>query len=65
MTSDSDASPEVKAQYPLREASVQVRENPSKPGSYLCVAHLWPHFELDELSSSLKVITELSSGQPP
>ena len=32
VTSDSEASPEVKARYPLREASVRVRENPEKPG---------------------------------
>lgn len=63
VTSDSDAAPEVKAQYPLREAKVQVRENPSKPGSYLCVAHLLPHFELDELTTSLKLTTELSPGR--
>lgn len=64
VTSDSEASPEVKAEYPLRAASVQVRSHPGKPGSYLCVAHLWPHFELDELTSTLKVTTELAPGQP-
>ncbi len=63
VTSDSEAAPEVKAVYPLREASVRVREDPGKPGSYLCVAHLWPHFELDELTTTLRVTTELSPGQ--
>ncbi len=64
VTSDSDASPEVKAQYPLREASVKVRENPGKPGSYLCVIHLWPHFQLDELTTSVRLTTELTPGRP-
>jgi len=64
VTSDSEASPEVKAKYPLRAASVQVRGHPGKPGSYLCIAHLWPHFELDELTSTLRVTTELAPGQP-
>jgi type VI secretion system protein ImpD len=62
--SDSEASPELKAEYPLREASVRVREHPSKPGSYLCVAHLWPHFGLDELAAAIRVTTELTPGQP-
>src|SRR6185312_15843474 len=34
------AGPDVKARYPLREASVQVREIPGKPGSYNAVAYL-------------------------
>jgi type VI secretion system protein ImpD len=64
VTGDSEASPEVKAEYPLREASVRVREQPGKPGSYLCVAHLWPHYELDELVATVKVTTELTPGVP-
>jgi predicted component of type VI protein secretion system len=60
VTADSEASAETKAAYPLREARIQVREHPGKPGSYLCVAHLWPHFELDELNASVKIATELS-----
>ncbi len=64
VTADADASPQVKAEYPLREARVQVREHPGKPGCYLCVAHLWPHFELDELTASVKVTTELTPGRP-
>lgn len=60
VTADSEASSETKAAYPLREARIQVREHPGKPGSYLCVAHLWPHFELDELNASVKIATELS-----
>lgn len=61
VTADADASPDVKARFPLREASVQVRELPGKPGSYGCVAHLWPHFQLDELSSTVRVTTQLTS----
>jgi type VI secretion system ImpC/EvpB family protein len=62
VTADGDAAAEVKAQYPLREAAVQVREHPGKPGCYLCVAHLWPHFGLDELVASVRVTTELIPG---
>lgn len=63
VTSDSEASTAVKAELPLREASVRVREHPGKPGSFVCVAHLWPHFELDELATTLKITTELTPEQ--
>jgi type VI secretion system ImpC/EvpB family protein len=63
VTADTAASSEVKARYPLREARVQVREQPDKPGNFLCVAHLWPHFELDELSAAIRVKSDLASAQ--
>jgi type VI secretion system protein ImpD len=56
---DDGASLEVKAEYPLREARVQVSSIPSKPGSYMCVAHLRPHFQLDELIAAVRLKTEL------
>lgn len=56
---DDGASQEAKAQYPLREASVQVSEIPGKPGVYRAVAFLRPHFQLDELSVSLRLVAEL------
>ena len=55
--------PRSKAEYPLRAAEARVREQPDKPGSYLCVAHLWPHFELDDLASTLRITTELTPGR--
>jgi type VI secretion system ImpC/EvpB family protein len=64
VSADNEASPQVKAEYPLRDASVRVRSQPGKPGSYLCVAHLWPHSEFDELSVSIRVTTELTPVQP-
>ena len=63
VTPDSEASSEVKARLPLREARVEVSEQPGKPGSYRCTAHLWPHFELEELAATLKVTTELTQGR--
>ena len=63
VTADPGASPEVKAELPLREAQVRVRSHPGKPGHYLCTAYLWPHFELDELVGTLKVTTELNPGR--
>ena len=59
---DDNATQEAKAQYPLREASVQVSEVPGKPGVYRAVAFLRPHFQLDELSVSLRLVAELPAG---
>lgn len=56
---DDGASQEAKAQYPLREASVEVTEVAGRPGVYKAVAFLRPHFQLDELSVSLRLVAEL------
>jgi type VI secretion system protein ImpC len=59
VTPDDSASASVKASHPLREASVEVSEVPGKPGAYRAVAFLRPHFQLDELSVSLRLVAEL------
>jgi len=59
---DDNASQESKAQFPLREANVQVSEVPGRPGVYRAVAFLRPHFQLDELSVSLRLVAELPSS---
>ena len=59
-TSSDTAGPEDKAKYPLREAKVVVRERPDKPGSYHCVIHLRPHFQLDQMFMTMKLTTDLA-----
>ena len=59
---DDNATQEAKAQFPLREASVQVSEVPGKPGVYRAVSFLRPHFQLDELSVSLRLVAELPAS---
>jgi len=56
---DDNASPQMKARGPLREARVDVSEVPGKPGVYRAVAFLRPHFQLDELTVSLRLVAEL------
>jgi type VI secretion system protein ImpD len=46
----------------LREFKVQVREWPDKPGSYRCVVHLRPHYQLDQMVAAVRLVTELSTG---
>ncbi|MBB4267231.1 type VI secretion system contractile sheath large subunit [Roseospira visakhapatnamensis] len=57
---NDDASLDQKARYPLREASVRVREVPGKPGAFACVTHLKPHFQLDQVVTSFRLTTELA-----
>lgn len=59
VTPDDTATPTTKAQKPLREARIDVSEVPGKPGVYRAVAFLKPHFQLDELSVSLRLVAEL------
>jgi type VI secretion system protein ImpC len=56
---DDTASPQMKARCPLREARVDVAEVPGKPGVYRAVAFLRPHFQLEELTVSLRLVAEL------
>jgi type VI secretion system protein ImpC len=56
---DDNASQDMKAKYPLREARIDVSEVPGKPGVYRAVSFLKPHFQLDELSVSLRLVADL------
>jgi type VI secretion system protein ImpC len=56
---DDDASPAVKSERPLREARVEVVDVEGKPGAYRAIAYLRPHFQLDELSVSLRLVADL------
>jgi type VI secretion system protein ImpC len=59
---DDTASATVKASHPLRDARIEVSEVPGKPGVYRAVSFLKPHFMLDELSVSLRLVAELPKG---
>ncbi|HEX8715817.1 MAG TPA: type VI secretion system contractile sheath large subunit [Gemmatimonadaceae bacterium] len=56
---NDDAPMSVKAKRPLKEANVEVVEVAGKPGAYRAVAFLRPHFQLDELSVSMRLVAEL------
>ena len=56
---DDNAGQDAKASHPLREARVEVTEIPGKAGAYRAVAFLKPHYQLDELTVSLRLVAEL------
>jgi type VI secretion system protein ImpC len=60
---DDMASQEMKAKFPLRQARIEVAEIPGKPGSYNAVAFLRPHFQLEELAVSLRLVAKLPGGK--
>jgi type VI secretion system protein ImpC len=62
VVANDSAGPEIKAQRPLREARVEVAEVPGKPGVYRAIAFLRPHFQLDELTVSLRLVAELPAS---
>ena len=60
---DETASASVKASHPLRDARIEVSEVPGKPGVYRAVSFMRPHFQLDELSVSLRLVAELPASK--
>lgn len=56
---DDNAGQDMKAKFPLREARIDVSEIPGKTGAYRAVAFLKPHYQLDELSVSLRLVSDL------
>lgn len=56
---NDNASQALKAQYPLREARIDVTEDPAKPGVYKATVFLRPHFQLEELTASIRMVAEL------
>src|SRR5438093_7736399 len=59
---DDMAPQELKARFPLREARIEVAEIPGKPGAYTAVAFLRPHFQLEELAISLRLVAQLPAA---
>lgn len=62
VTSDPNASEEVKAKYPLSEAKVEVEDIEGQPGYYSAKFYLKPHYQLEGLTTSLRLTTRVPSG---
>ena len=53
------ASDTTKAQYPLRAGKVEVTVDSADPGRFNAVVYLQPHFQLEELTASLRLVTQI------
>jgi type VI secretion system protein ImpC len=54
-----DVGDAIKARCPLSDAKVEVRAVKGKPGSYEAVAYLRPHYQLETLSTSMRLVAEV------
>jgi type VI secretion system protein ImpC len=59
VSADPKPSQEAKARYPLREAKVEVKEVPGQPGVYNAVAWMRPWLQLEELTTSLRMVARI------
>ncbi len=50
-------SADSRARYPLVSSGVQVREMPGQPGTYGCVIHLQPYYQLDDVATTFRLVT--------
>ncbi len=50
---------DIRAKYPLADAKVQVKEIPGSPGSYNAVAWLKPWLQMEELTTSLRLVAKI------
>lgn len=57
------ADDEQKARRPLRAAEIRVVEVAGKPGSYEAVAYLQPHYQLEELTVSLRLVAKIPEAK--
>jgi type VI secretion system protein ImpC len=61
VTADPHASEEVKAKFPLAEAKVEVVDVEGAPGYYAARFYLRPHYQLEGLTASLRLVTKVPS----
>ncbi|WP_159999493.1 type VI secretion system contractile sheath large subunit [Roseomonas sp. 18066] len=59
VNANENAGPESKAKYPLREAKVEVKEVPGKPGVYNAVAYMRPWLQMEELTTSMRMVARI------
>jgi type VI secretion system protein ImpD/type VI secretion system protein ImpC len=56
------AGSEARAKAPLLAGRVQVQDRPGQPGVYGCTVHLQPHYQLEDVSATFRLTTELMAG---
>ena len=59
---DANATQGEKARFPLAEGRVDVLEMAGRPGSYQATVFLRPHFQMEELTTSIRLVAELPAA---
>ena len=60
INANTQSTGDSRARYPLVAGQVTVNELPGKPGSFGCVVHLQPHYQLDDVAATFQLVTDLS-----
>lgn len=61
VTADPNADENVKARYPLAAADVVMEDVEGNPGYYNAKFYLRPHYQLEGLTASMRLVTKLPS----
>ncbi len=59
---NDDAPQSAKARYPLREARIDVTESADQVGAYNATVFLRPHFQLEELTASIRLVASIPAA---
>ena len=59
VNSSLTAGPEMRARFPLVAGHISVRERPGRPGAFGGVIHLQPHFQLDNVAATFRLVTDI------
>ena len=59
VNASEEGGQDMRAQYPLREAKIEVKPVPGSPGSYSAVAWLRPWLQMEELTTSLRMVARI------
>ena len=59
VNSNPESGQILKSRFPLADAKIQVKEIPGKPGAYTAIAWLRPWLQLEELTTSLRLVAKI------
>jgi len=62
-TDPANSAPEFQASHPLSDARVEVEEDEENPGYYKSKFFLRPHYQLEGLTVSLRLVSKLPQGK--
>jgi type VI secretion system ImpC/EvpB family protein len=61
VNSNLESGPEGRARFPLVAGRVSVHELPGRPGVFGCTMHLQPHFQLDDVAATFRLVTDIAA----
>ena len=61
VNASATAGPETRARFPLVAAQVTVRDQPGRPGVLQATVLLQPHFQLDDVAATFRLVTEIAA----